>query len=95
MRKRSVLPLEYRLSVLSRAIAAMIGGYALATMLSILLSRLLPMPRAQAVATAMLLSFAIYTAAVLWVFAARTTYRAWGGLLLPTMLCGVAWWLVR
>lgn len=95
MRKRRALSLDYRLSVLSRVLAAVIGGYAFATVLSILLSRLVPMPRAEAVATGMLLSFAIYAAAVLWVFAARTAYRAWSGLLLPTMLCGLASWLLR
>ena len=80
--------------MLSRVVAAVFGGYALATMLPILLSRLMPMPKAEAVITAMLLSFAIYACAVLWVFAARTASKAWRGLLIPTAVCAVWWWML-
>ena len=84
-------PPGYRLGVLSRVAAGAFGGYALSTMLSILLSRLMPMPRAPAVMTAVLLSFTVYTCAVLWVFAARTASKAWSGLLIPTAVCAVLW----
>jgi hypothetical protein len=72
-----------RLSIASRIAAAAFGGYAIATLLSILVSRVLPMARAPSVATAVMLSFAFYAVAVLWVFAARTATRAWLGLLVP------------
>jgi hypothetical protein len=79
--------------VLSRAAAATFGGYALATTLSILLSRVLPMPKAEAVMTAVLLSFTVYTCAILWAFAVRTAAKAWVGLLIPTAVCTGAWWM--
>lgn len=74
---------RYRLAVFSRAVAAIGGGYLLAALTTALLALCLPMARVDAVITATLLSFAIYTCAVLWVFATRSALRAWLGLLLP------------
>ncbi|PHV31854.1 hypothetical protein CSQ94_18565 [Janthinobacterium sp. BJB312] len=73
----------YRLGVASRSVAAIVGGYVLAALVTMLLSVSLPMARSEAVMTATLLSFAIYTCAVLWVFATRSALRAWLGLLMP------------
>jgi hypothetical protein len=42
----------------------------------------------------MLLSFAVYAAAILWVFAALTARRAWLGVLLPVGVCGALSWLL-
>lgn len=64
------------------------------TALSISLAGMLPEPKADAVLTATLLSFAIYTLAILWAFAARTARLAWLGLLVPTALCGALAWLL-
>jgi hypothetical protein len=79
-------PLAYRLGVAARAVAAIIGGYALSAAATAFLALLLPIlsvSRADAVMAATLLSFTIYVCAVLWVFAARSAARAWLGLLLP------------
>ncbi|MGK5033660.1 DUF3649 domain-containing protein [Janthinobacterium sp. LB3P118] len=73
----------YRLGVASRSVAAIAGGYVLAALVTMLLSVSLPMDRSEAVMTATLLSFAIYTCAVMWVFATRSALRAWLGLLIP------------
>lgn len=73
----------YRLGVASRSVAAIVGGYVLAALVTMLLSVSLPMARSEAVMTATLLSFAVYTCAVLWVFATRSALRAWLGLLIP------------
>ena len=73
----------YRLGVASRGVAAIVGGYVLAALVTRLLSVSLPMARSEAVMTATLLSFTIYTCAVLWVFATGTALRAWLGLLIP------------
>lgn len=82
----------HRRAVVCRSIAAIGGGYVFASVTSILLARVLPLPRAEAVMIAVLLSFCSYTVAVIWVFAARTTLRAWIGLLLLSVLfAGVAW----
>ncbi|OFJ50232.1 hypothetical protein BA896_012980 [Janthinobacterium lividum] len=73
----------YRLGVASRSLAAIVGGYMLTALLTMLLSVSLPMARAEAVMTATVLSFAVYTCAVMWVFATRSALRAWLGLLIP------------
>lgn len=82
-----------RLSVASRVVAATIGGYAFANVIGIFLSRLLPMGRADAVLATTLLSFALYAAAIIWTFAARSARLAWLGLLAPILLCGALAWL--
>jgi Protein of unknown function (DUF3649) len=79
--------------IAARVVAAAGGGYVLATMLSIFLSRILPMPQPAAVMTGMLLSFLFYAAAILWVFAARTARLAWLGLLVPAVVFGVLSWV--
>ena len=73
----------YRLGVASRSVAAIVGGYVLAALVTMLLSVSLPMARSEAVMTATLLSFAIYTCVVMWVFATRSALRAWLGLAIP------------
>ena len=73
--------LAYRFSVLSRTLAAAIGGYLLVNLANYALSFLLPMPQYQALLLAMQLSFAFYTLAIIWAFAVRTATRAWLGLL--------------
>jgi len=89
---------SYRLGVGARALAAIGGGYALASTATALLSLLLPvfgMTRADAVTTATLLSFTVYVCAVLWVFAARSAARAWAGLLLPAAVLAAAAYLLH
>jgi hypothetical protein len=67
--------------VVQRIIAATIGGYVLAAAISACvsygLSHALAMPRADAALTGLLVSFVIYVAVVMWVFAARSLQRLW------------------
>lgn len=70
--------------VCQRVAAAVIGGYALTVAFSVLLSFTLPVPRAEGVLTGLLISFLVYTAAVIWAFAVRSIRRMWWGLLGPT-----------
>lgn len=86
---------RYRLGVASRAIAAILGGYALAAVSTAVLSVVLPMPRVDAVMTATLLSFTVYTCAAIWVFAARDALRAWLGIGVPTLVMGAGLFLLR
>lgn len=85
--------LRYRLVVLSRTLAAIVGGYVVSSLSTMVLARLLPMAPADAVMTATMLSFAIFTCAVIWVFAARSAVRAWLGLALPSLLLALLAWL--
>jgi hypothetical protein len=66
-------------ALISRIVAAILGGYALAALAS-LAALALPISRPQAVLTGMLASFAVYAGAVVWVFAVRSARRAWAGL---------------
>lgn len=86
-RVRAVGPL------ISRIVAALFGGYALASLASVAVLAL-PMSKPQAVLTGMLASFAIYAGAVVWVFAARSATRAWAGLLVVAAPLFLAAWPV-
>src|SRR5690554_785628 len=79
---------RYPLQVSSRAFAAIVGGYALTNLVAIGLAGVLPTSRAEAVMTAMVSSFLIYTLCIIWVFAARSAWRAWLGLAVSGALCG-------
>ncbi|MEN4827407.1 DUF3649 domain-containing protein [Pseudomonas sp. P39-UII1] len=91
------LPLSYRLAVISRSLAALLGGYLLASMVSICVALLAPMPQVDATLTGLLLSFVFYLLAFIWCFACRSAWRAWLGVLLPSlvlaMVNGLAYWM--
>ena len=74
--------LPYQLAVASRAIAAILGCYGLASAAAACLAVWL-LARADAVVTAQMLSFVFYACGVIWVFATRNAWRAWAGILIP------------
>jgi hypothetical protein len=77
--------------LVSRIVAALFGGYALAALSSVAVLAL-PLSKPQAVLTGMLASFAIYTGAVIWVFAVRSALKAWAGLIVVAVaLSPLAW----
>lgn len=75
-----------RRDILLRTLAAAIGGYGFASACTVLLSAVLPLPRAEAVLAATLCSFALYAAAAIWSFSAPTLSRVWLGLALPSIM---------
>ncbi|VVE68983.1 iron uptake protein [Pandoraea anapnoica] len=79
--------------LISRIVAAIGGGYAVAALASVAVLAL-PMNKAQAVITGELASFAIYAGAVVWVFAVRSAWRAWAGLLIVAAPLALAAWTV-
>ena len=81
--------------LVSRIVAAILGGYGLAALTSIA-ALALPMPVTEAVFTGMLASFAVYAGAVVWVFAVRSATRAWVGLIVVAVpLALAAWWATK
>lgn len=80
-------------ALLSRITAALLGGYTLAALASVA-ALALPMARTEAVFTGLLLSFVVYTLAVIWVFAVRSATRAWAGLLVAGVPLLLAAWSV-
>lgn len=65
-------------TVLSRVLAAAIGGYLAAWGLAFTLATLLPMARASLWFLSHLLTPLVLLSALLWAFAAKTSWRAWG-----------------
>ncbi|MDL5365676.1 DUF3649 domain-containing protein [Xanthomonas sp. NCPPB 2654] len=86
-------PLPPWLGVLSRSVAAIFGGYALAAATSALLPLLWPSLRAQAVLSGMMLGILVCACTALWAFATRSAARAWLGILavLAPMALAIAW----
>ncbi|ABD08220.1 conserved hypothetical protein [Rhodopseudomonas palustris HaA2] len=77
--------------LVSRIVAALLGGYALAALFSVAVLAL-PLSKPQAVLTGQLASFAICTGVVIWVFAVRSALKAWIGLLIvAAALAPLAW----
>jgi hypothetical protein len=73
--------------VTSRILAAAFGGYAVTYAATARLTLLMPLAKSEAVLTAAMVSFVIYTRAILWAFAAATPAKAWIGLAVPAALC--------
>ncbi|EKT4457607.1 DUF3649 domain-containing protein [Pseudomonas putida] len=96
-RKIAGLPLSYRLAVTSRSFAALLGGYLLASLASVCIALLAPLPKVDATLIGLLLSFVFYLLAFIWCFACRSAFRAWLGVLAPSLLLsvisGVAYWM--
>lgn len=77
-----------RMAVAARVLAALVGGYALAYGFTAMLTTYLPLVRADRVVYASLGCFAVWTAAALYAFGARSALRAWlviGGLALSML----------
>lgn len=84
-----------RLSIASRALAAIAGGYAFTSLLAIAVSLLLPLvgvPPASALLGATMASFLVWTAVVMAVFHARSATRAWAWLLGAAAPMGLVVW---
>lgn len=89
----TTLSWRYRGGVAARAVAAIGGGYVLTAIASSLIALALPLPRADAVTIATLLSFVVYTCVILWVFATSSALRAWIGVLAVSALLGAVLWI--
>lgn len=77
-----------RWSIASRVLAALVGGYAMAYAVTAFLAVYLPLARPDRVVFSSLASFAVWTAVVIYVFAARSAARVWLLLIgLTAVLC--------
>ncbi len=77
---------RYRWEITFRVLTAIFGGYALTITSGILLAYILPMNRSDSVTTAMLLSFAIYAGAVMWIFSQCSVRKAVAGIWISTAI---------
>lgn len=78
--------------ILSRTLAALVGGYVFTYAFTAALARLLPLDNVDSMIVASLLSFVIYTFAILWAFAARQQWSAWMGAVLAVPLAAIGFW---
>ena len=83
-----------RWHVASRVFAATIPAFILTNTASILLSFLWPGAKIDGVAFAMLFSFMIYTAIIMWIFSVKRLRTVWIGLLSGIVLTGAGAWLM-
>lgn len=70
----------YRWEVLGRVLIAVFGGYIFSIGTALLLTHILPFDRSSLVMTADLLTFALYTTAIIWVFSVKRFRTLWLGL---------------
>jgi hypothetical protein len=85
-----------RWAVFSRVLAATLGGYALATSSSLLISQLLlhSVGKYQAIHIGLLCTFLVYACAAMWVFSVSSASKAWFGLLKLNILFALGTWLL-
>jgi hypothetical protein len=85
-----------RWPVFSRVLAATFGGYALATVSSLLISQLLlhVIGKYQAIHIGLLFTFLVYACAAMWAFSVKTARQAWIGLLKSIFFCLAIIWLL-
>ena len=74
---------------LQRLVAAVLGGYLLASAWVVLCGAL-SQPLAESILVGMQFSFAIHVAAVIWAFSPVSLARVWQGFLIPTVLLSAA-----
>ncbi|WP_159915435.1 DUF3649 domain-containing protein [Pantoea sp. 18069] len=89
---------RYRLAVVSRALAAVGGGYALASATAAGVGLFLAQTgstRTDAVMWATMLSFIAQACAALWAFGCKSALRAWLGIGTPAVLLGVLTYLLK
>ncbi|PNU02132.1 iron transporter [Novosphingobium guangzhouense] len=94
MSRGKAVPAGYRWAVASRVAGAFIGGYALTSAATVLLALVWPLPKAQAVLSASMASFALYAGFVIWAFHVRRLRWIWGVVLGGTALLSAAAWML-
>jgi len=80
---------HYRKQVGLRIVLAVVGGYILTNLLSVFLSYSLPLSKSDSVVTTSLLSFAIYSSLIVWIFSVKSLRHVWWGLAVPGVVLGV------
>lgn len=80
--------------IVSRLLAAVLGGYALASAVAVLLAVALPIPRAEAVLAGMQWSFVAHVVVAIWAFSPIPLARMWAVLLAMTAVALLAAWML-
>ncbi|MFT4174946.1 MAG: DUF3649 domain-containing protein [Rhodocyclaceae bacterium] len=91
MTRKTSLGWRYRAAVASRTVAAVLGGYLVSALVAAGLARWLPLARSEATLVGSMTGFIVMLLAVMWVFRARSAWRAWAGMLLPAAVLALPW----
>jgi hypothetical protein len=85
-----------RWAVFSRIMAAIFGGYALATASSLFIGQLLlsSVGKYQAIHIGLLLTFIVYACTAMWVFSVSSASKAWISLIKCSVFFVAATWLL-
>lgn len=83
------------LPMTARILTGFVGGYILSAIVALFLAKALPAVRLEAVLTGAMIGFVINVIATIWAFAARNTWRACLGILIPCALFGAITPLIR
>ena len=75
---------SYRIAVVSRFLAAIVGGYFFTAVFCSLLSIILPLKKSDAVLLSISLTILIYSCVFIWVFAVKSLTKVWITILLTT-----------
>lgn len=94
-KKTADISLYSRLLVLSRIIAAVVGGYTFSTVMILVLTYLLPLPQKDALMLSTMLSYIIYLLTIIWVFSVKTVRTAWIGMIAATGSLGALAFLLH
>jgi hypothetical protein len=73
-------------NVTCRVLIALVGGYLFSMLSAVLIATHLPGDKINSIITGLMCTFIIYTVTVIFVFAAKTTFRAGMGVLVPCLL---------
>lgn len=87
--------LRHRLDVTVRALIAVIGSYALASLVSAVLALSLPLARAEAIIAGGMASFIVFPAVAIWSFIASSALRACVFVITPALALTAAIWILR
>lgn len=77
---KQVVDAAYRWSVVSRIVAAALGGYLIVTLLHVAFIVVLPSELHQSLLFASQTGYLWWTGLIIWCFAVRSATRAWAGL---------------
>ncbi len=76
------------LPMTARILTGFVGGYVLSAIVALFLAKALPAVRLEAVLTGAMIGFVVNVVAIIWAFAARNTWRACLGILVPCVALG-------
>lgn len=89
--------LSYRMMIFGRFVLSMFGGYYLSAILAMCLSVFFvnePI-KASAVMAVTMLAFVIHCGVFIWVFMVNSTVKAWLGVIIPSIVLTLIYWLIK